>query len=126
LLVDSYVFDGNAPAQSSVVMNWLKGAFIYTSGLIAKNGGHERIQTETACLCIRGTEFVAKFTSATNFEVDLISGSAAIGPNVTDATPGIPAPAKILYDGSKVTSTPLTAAQYAAIKAQLLAQPPGS
>jgi len=126
LLMDSFVYDGNTPARSSLVMQWLKGAFVFTSGLIGKNGGHEQIQAGFGCICIRGTEFVAKFISATSVEVDLISGSAAIGPNGTDVTPGIPAPAKILYNGSKVTRSPLTAAQYAAIKAQLMAKSPGS
>jgi hypothetical protein len=126
LLVDSFVYEGNAPAHQAMIMRWLEGAFQYTGGLISKNGGHEQIDAGFGCICIRGTEFVAKFINATSVEVDLISGSAAIGPNVTDATPGIPAPAKIVYNGSKVTTAPLTAAQYATIKAQLLAKPPGS
>lgn len=119
LTIDNYVYDPSAPQNSNASYRWLSGAFEYVSGLIAKEKGSERIDTPVGCICIRGTKFIAHYTSAVAFEVDLIAGSAAVGSNVSAATPDSPAPVKISYSAVVTTKSTLTQAQYSVLKTQI-------
>jgi len=116
--IDAWSFDQEKANAHSAVYTWTRGAILYVSGLIAKNGGSEQIETRYGNIGIRGTELVGRMTSPGTIEVDLIQGSAAVGLPVTAATPTTPGPAKITLNGTTTTVTPLTQADYEAIKAQ--------
>ena len=113
--VDQYVYDPNT-RQGSSSYRLLQGAFVYVSGLMAKKPDpNEKIETVYGCICIRGTEFVARYDAvAAKVEVDLISGMVEIGPD--GRTKPFTAPIEIVFDAAGAKTSQLTRSQYDAIK----------
>lgn len=61
LRIDSYSFNTAAPQQDNLVMSLLKGGLRNITGLVSKRGNRDayKLQTSTATIGIRGTEFIA-------------------------------------------------------------------
>ena len=118
LIIDNFVYGPTDHTKDTVTMRFLRGAFIYVSGLLGKEKAPATIETPLGCLGFRGTEFIARYIAA-SLEVDLISGTVALPVHVPTKTKQYTAPVKIVSDSSGVKTSPLTQAQYNAIKAQL-------
>lgn len=119
LSIDQFVYDPQTESGSAF-FRWLKGVFIYTSGLIGKNDpGAMYIELPfVGCCGIRGTEFIMAHDPGTGVSrIDLISGTVAISP-----TTEVQAPRTIVFDGATVRSIePLAPEDYALHKAAILA-----
>jgi hypothetical protein len=61
LRIDQYSFDSAAPQKDNMVVSLLKGGLRTVTGLVGKRGDREayKVQTGTATIGIRGTEFIA-------------------------------------------------------------------
>lgn len=61
--IESFAFDENKPESDSAAFGLLKGALRSLTGLIGKRGNNDayRMNTATATIGIRGTQFVAEF-----------------------------------------------------------------
>lgn len=61
LRVDAYAFDKARPREDSLAISLLKGGLRAITGLVGKRGDREayKVQTGTATIGIRGTEFIA-------------------------------------------------------------------
>jgi uncharacterized repeat protein (TIGR03803 family) len=118
LTIDDFVYGPTEHTKDTAILRVMRGAFIYVSGLLGKEKAPIDIETPFVCIGIRGTEFIAR-QSAASLEVDLISGTVALPVHDPTKTKQYTAPLKIVSDSSGVKTSPLTQAQYNAIKAQL-------
>jgi hypothetical protein len=61
LRIEAYSFDKAAPQKDNLVMGLLKGGLRTITGLVGKRGNRDayKLQTSTATIGIRGTEFIA-------------------------------------------------------------------
>lgn len=61
LRIDQYSFENAAPQKDNMVLSLLKGGLRTVTGLVGKRGDREayKVQTSTATIGIRGTEFIA-------------------------------------------------------------------
>jgi len=118
LIIDAFVYGPTEHTKDTATMRFLKGTFMYVSGLLGKEKAPIDIETPLGCLGFRGTELIAR-QSAASLEVDLISGTVALPVHDPTKTKQYTAPVKIVSDSSGVKTSPLTQAQYNAIKAQL-------
>jgi hypothetical protein len=68
LKVESYAFAQTEPTKDNVVFGLFKGALRSLTGLIGKRGNQEayRLQTATATIGIRGTQFIAELVPGEN------------------------------------------------------------
>lgn len=71
LKVESYAFAQAEPAKDNVVFGLLKGTLRSLTGLIGKRGNQDafKMQTATATIGIRGTNFVAEFVPGKDTDV---------------------------------------------------------
>jgi hypothetical protein len=119
--LDQYLYDPNH--QGKAEFNVLRGAIEWLGGKLEKADNKSVFpDTPVGNIGIRGTQFIDR-VGATNEEVDLISGAVAISPNRTITTTVFTGPITIVFDGSSTTTSPLTQAQYDAIKAALFPSP---
>jgi len=120
LKVDDFVYDPNSN-EGKASYSWLTGTFEYVSGLMAKheNPDNVGVQTGYGCICIRGTEFIARHPSALQTEIDLIHGTVDIVPKQGPGTKSFDAPVAIMLDRWGPKAAPLTQSQYNAIKVTL-------
>lgn len=63
LKVDSYTYAQGKPAEDNVALSLFKGALRSVTGLIGKRGNQDayKLQTATATIGIRGTDFVVEY-----------------------------------------------------------------
>lgn len=117
--VDEYLFDPNTDAGSAHY-SFLRGVFVYTSGLIGHNnpdGVH--VQVPAGDLGIRGTEFIVQIDPcSTTQEVDLIDGELDITPQTSGVTNVVDAPITVQFDASTVTTSLLTQAAFNSLSNQ--------
>jgi hypothetical protein len=117
--VDEYLFDPNTDAGSAHY-SFLRGVFVYTSGLIGHNnpdGVH--VQVPAGNLGIRGTEFIVQIDPcSTTQEVDLIDGELDITPQTSGVTNVVDAPITVLFDASAVTTSALAQATFNSLSNQ--------
>ena len=75
LVIKSYQFDKQSPAQDNAVLRLLKGGLRTVTGLIGKRGNQDayRLDGQTATIGIRGTEFIAR-----------VCNNDCASPNVSD------------------------------------------
>lgn len=73
LKVESYAFAQTEPTKDNVVFGLFKGALRSLTGLIGKRGNQEayRLQTATATIGIRGTQFIAELVPGAENDVAL-------------------------------------------------------
>jgi hypothetical protein len=118
--IDEYLFDPNTDAGSAHY-SFLRGLFVYTSGLIGHNNPDGvQIQVPAGNLGIRGTEFIVQIDPcSTTQEVDLIDGELDITPQTSGVTNVVDAPITILFDASTVTTSLLTQAMFDSLSNQL-------
>ena len=77
LVLQQYQFKENAPQDNSMLMQLVRGGFRAVTGLIAKSSPNAaRVQTSTATIGIRGTDFDARLCSG-----DCAAESARISEN---------------------------------------------
>ena len=77
LVLQQYQFQENAPQDNSMLMQLVRGGFRAVTGLIAKSSPNAaRVQTSTATIGIRGTDFDARLCSG-----DCAAESARINEN---------------------------------------------
>ncbi len=126
--LDEYVYDPETN-QGSFSFSWLlRGAFEWTSGLMSHSEDNH-IHSGYGDIGNRGTQFIARYLYAqdgvttTGVEVDLIDGIVDVTPNQTQTTASFTGPITIVFNGSSVTTSPLTQDAYNAIKAELFSQP---
>ncbi|HTS17636.1 MAG TPA: FecR domain-containing protein [Verrucomicrobiae bacterium] len=119
LTVDEYVYDPDTNAGSAHY-SFLRGLFVYTSGLIGHNnpdGVH--VQVPAGDLGIRGTEFIVQIDPcSTTQEVDLIDGELGITPQTSGVTNIVDAPVTVRFDTSAVTTSALTQAAFDSLSNQ--------
>jgi uncharacterized repeat protein (TIGR03803 family) len=118
LTIDDFVYDPVHPETDKARYNFLDGAFRYLSGHFGLTLEERQINTAWGCLGIRGTELIGRLTGG-GLEVDLISGAVDLPVHDPRKLKTYTAPITILSDGVNVKTSPLTQAQYDAIKAQL-------
>ncbi|HVM60849.1 MAG TPA: FecR family protein [Verrucomicrobiae bacterium] len=120
LTVDEYVYDPDT-GEGSAHYSFLRGVFVYTSGLIGHNnpdGVH--VQVPVGNLGIRGTEFIVQIDPcSTTQEVDLIDGELDITPQTSGVTNIVDAPVTVRFDASTVTTSLLTQATFDSLSNQL-------
>jgi hypothetical protein len=86
--VDAYSFDQSAPQKDSFTMSLLKGGLRTVTGLVGKRGDRDayKVQTSTATIGIRGTEFIAALCDEEcKKEATKTSGAARAGETVVAA-----------------------------------------
>ena len=84
--VDSYVFDGRGSSNESAVMSLLKGGMRTITGLIGKtNRDGYKVQTSTATIGIRGTEYSVTYDAGGSVSMFVADGAIAVS-NQTGTT----------------------------------------
>ena len=77
--VDNYVFEGRGTQQESAVMSLLRGGLRTITGLVGKtNRNGYRLQTATATVGIRGTEFNVAYDAAGSVTMFIAGGAIAV------------------------------------------------
>jgi hypothetical protein len=118
--IDAFFFEPANSANDNSFLNLLKGALIYTTGLIGKREDNVGLNTSYGSIGIRGTEFISRRDPcSTTQEVYLIHGQLAITPTNSTTTNIINAPATIYFDATNVWTNGLTQATYAALLSEL-------
>jgi hypothetical protein len=126
--VDDYSFNPSGSGNKARY-GLLQGAFEYISGLLMQQKDHDvNIDIPYGSLGIRGTQFICTSDgTATNLEIDLISGAIALTPNGSaTAGPTINAPMQIEVTPQGVQTKPLTQDQYNSLKTQYFPAVPTS
>ena len=78
LKIASYNFEAASPAKGNSVLELVKGAARFVSGLLAKsNPGAFKLSTPTATIGIRGTDFMASYHNPTFISV--LQGNVMLG-----------------------------------------------
>ena len=103
--VESYVFDGRGSENESAIMSLFKGGLRTITGLIGRtNRDGYRLQTSTATVGIRGTEYSVSYDEGGSVTMFVAGGSiAVINQSGTTVVPG----GRSVSVGS-TTSTPQT------------------
>ena len=93
LKIDSYTFNSAASKTDNLVMNLLKGGLRSITGLISRRGNQDayRLQTATATIGIRGTDYIARLC-----EDDCAKEIAQISPTARPIAPDIAARVALL------------------------------
>lgn len=123
IVLDNYVYDPDA--KPGVIMNWIEGAFAYVSSALgpseaAKKAAYEfEIESFHGSAGKRGTEFVARYDPPGQEEYDLIEGQLDITVKAVKQATTFTGPVKIRLNGSSAKGTPLSQAEYEAIKARI-------
>jgi hypothetical protein len=85
--IDSYSFNTAAPRTDNLVMSLLKGGLRSVTGLISRRGNQDayRLQTTTATIGIRGTDYVARLCGedCAREVAQAPSGARPIAPDIT-------------------------------------------
>lgn len=120
LTVDEYVYDPDTQTGSAHY-SFLRGVFVYTSGLIGHNDPDDTdVRGAYGSIGIRGTQFIVQLDPcSTTQQVNLIEGELSIVPTNSVATNIVDAPITIQFDASTVTTSALTQAAYNALSNQL-------
>jgi hypothetical protein len=71
--IESFAFDEQAPEKDTAVFGLLKGALRSVTGLVGKRGNQDayKMNTATATIGIRGTDYIATFVPAEETAVSL-------------------------------------------------------
>jgi len=85
--IDSYSFNTAAPRTDNLVMSLVKGGLRSITGLISRRGNQDayRLQTSTATIGIRGTDYVARLCGedCAKEVAQAPSGARPIAPDIT-------------------------------------------
>jgi hypothetical protein len=77
--IENYVFEGRGSANESVVMNLLKGGMRTITGLIGRtNRDGYRLQTTTATIGIRGTEYSIAYDAGGSVTMFVAGGATTV------------------------------------------------
>ncbi len=77
--IDNYVFEGRGTPKESAVMSLLRGGMRTITGLVGRtNRDGYRLQTSTATVGIRGTEFNVAYDSAGSVTMFIAGGAIAV------------------------------------------------
>lgn len=77
--IDNYVFEGRGTPKESAVMSLLRGGFRTITGLVGRtNRDGYRLQTSTATVGIRGTEFNVAYDAAGSVTMFVAGGAIAV------------------------------------------------
>lgn len=87
LKIDAYRFNTAAPREDNLVMSLLQGGLRSITGLISRRGDRDayRLQTATATIGIRGTDYIARLCGddCAKEVAQAPSGARAIAPDIT-------------------------------------------
>lgn len=88
--IDNYIFDGRGSANESSVMSLLKGGLRTITGLVGRtNRDGYRLQTNTATIGIRGTEYSVTYDAGGSVTVFVADGATTVSNNTgTTLLPG--------------------------------------
>ena len=111
LTVDEYVYDPDTETGSAHY-SFLRGVFVYTSGLIGHNDPDDTyVRGVYGSIGIRGTQFIVQLDPcSTTQQVNLIEGELSIVPTNSVTTNIVDAPVTIQCSASTVTTSALTLA----------------
>jgi hypothetical protein len=90
--IESFAFDEQAPEKDTAVFGLLKGALRSVTGLVGKRGNQDayKMNTATATIGIRGTDYIATFVPAEETAISLAPYAlpllAALDPSWTGDT----------------------------------------
>ena len=120
LALDEAIYNA-ATGEGSAFFGFLKGVFVYTSGLIGKNSPDSvNIETAYGSIGIRGTEFISVVNPLAGKELHhLITGKLALTPLDRSLPPEYTGPVTITATATGSSAVPLDAATYAALKASV-------